>query len=170
MKTELKYGLITGIGLSIYVFVEYLLGFHTIYPDIGEYSGYFSAIIPVAAIFFSIKEKRNRSFNGIISFGQAFITGLVISVISAFILTAFFYFYNNNINPEGINYLVEWKANQMREENYSEEEIVATIEEYNVRNNPMVIFAGTLGMGTLITIIFSFLLRRNTIPAAKGEV
>ena len=170
MKTELKYGLIAGIGVSVYVLLEYFLGFHTTYPEIGQYSGYFSAIIPIFAILYAIKEKRNRYFNGYITFGQGFITGLIVTVISAFIITGFFVIYNDFINPEGLKYISSWRAEQMRLENIPEEEIVASIEEYNAMYNPLVIFSGTFVMGLLITAILAFLLRRKDIPASPGEI
>ena len=169
MRTEIKYGLITGIGVCLYVLLEYVLGFHTTYPEIGEYSGYFSSIIPILAIFFAIKEKRDNAFGGVINFGQAFFTGLVVTIISAFIITAFFGVYNNYINPEGMEYLTQWKEQQMRAENISEDEIAATIEQYNAMNNPMIIFAGTFSMGLIITIIFAFLLRRSK-PQPQVEI
>ncbi|MGI8893549.1 MAG: DUF4199 domain-containing protein [Bacteroidia bacterium] len=170
MKTELKYGLLAGIGVSIYIFIEYLLGFHTTHPEIGQYSGYFSATIPVLAILFAIKEKRNRSFNGYISFGQGFITGTIVTIISAFIITGFFVLYNHSINPEGATYLSNWKSEQMRAENISEQEIAASIEEWNAMNNPLIIFTTSFLMGLIITVIFAFLLRRKKIAAAPGEV
>jgi hypothetical protein len=170
MKTELKYGLITGFGVSIYVMIEYLLGFHTTRPDIGEYSGYFSSVIPIVALLFAIKEKRSRSFGGYISFWQGFITGMVVTVISALIITGFFVVYNEYINPEGTRYISDWRAEQMREQNISEDAIAVSIEEYNAMNNPLFIFAGTFLMGLLITAILAFLLRRKKIPAVPGEI
>jgi len=170
MRTELKFGLIAGIGVSIYVLLEYLLGFHTTHPEIGEYSGYFSAIIPIVVILFAIRKKRDRSFKGLISFGQAFITGIIVTAISAFIITAFFVIYNDYINPEGMKNISNWKAEQMRLQSIPEEEIVASIEQWNAMNNPLFVFAGSFFMGLIITVIFALVIRKRTSPSVNTDI
>lgn len=170
MRTELKYGLIAGVGVSIYILFEYLLGFHTTSPEIGEYSGYFSAIIPIIVILFAIREKRDRSFNGVITFGQSFITGIIVTTISAFIITVFFVIYNDHINPQMMTNLSNWKAEQMRLENIPEDEIASSIEEWNAMYNPLFIFAGSFFMGLMITLIFSLVVRKKISPATPGDI
>src|SRR5258707_15625252 len=99
MRTEVKYGVITGIAVCSLVVIEYLMGFHTSRLEIGRYSGYFSMIIPFVTLFLAIREKRIETEEESLSVWQGIRTGVLVSFLSAVITAVFMLLYNNLINP-----------------------------------------------------------------------
>lgn len=93
------YGLLCGIGMTIWVMIEFLLGFHSTSLEIGQYSGFFSITIPAVFIYIALAEIQTKS-NGTLSISQSIEVGFYIALVSGIIFTIFLYFYVNHINPE----------------------------------------------------------------------
>ena len=80
-KTVLKFGVISGIISSVLMvatvpFID-RIGF-----DNGVYVGYTAITLSLLLVFVGIRSYRDNISNGTISFGKAFIVGLLISAIS----------------------------------------------------------------------------------------
>ena len=58
IRPELKYGLIAGGGVSLWFFAEYLLGLHTTRLALGEYSGRFSSLVLLIALWALLKKEK----------------------------------------------------------------------------------------------------------------
>ena len=168
MSTEIKYGLITGIAVCIWVFIEYLLGFHTANPEAGEFTGYFAFIIPIVTIFLGIKEKREMHYDGLISVSHGVKTGILISLYAGIISSVFYVVYYRFINPDYINIAIQFEKQRLETLGRSPAEISAQIEQTRMMFSPVYQFiAGlisTLLTGLLISIVLSLLLKR------KGKV
>lgn len=161
---EIKYGLFASFLLFIWMIIEYTLivpNFH----ELGSYIGIISIIIPVIAIFLGIKEKRDKTNFGYITFNEAFKTGITLTFIMAVMVVMFTYVYYEYINPGFVNYLAAEAEKNMIENNASREGINAavTIIRYqfslNIQVIQQLIFL-ILG-GTAITFIISSLLKRT---------
>ena len=165
MKTEIKFGLIAGIGVILWVMAEYFLGFHTTRFEIGRYSGYFSSLIPIAALYVALKTRRDKEQAGFLTIKQGVQSGFVISLIASVIITLFFLIYNNYINPEWIKLAMAWEKQQMLQHGASQAEIAAKMKQLEAMNSPMAQvlwgLVGTTGMGTLFSLVIAIVLKRK---------
>ena len=164
-KYEIKYGILTGAGICFWILLEFLLGFHSDKMNMGEYSLYFVVIIPLITIYRGIKEKRDSIFNGAISLNGGIKTGLMISLIAAVITAVFIIVYFNFIDPgffeRGIAYHAE-KLLKQKETGYEITDKLMDIKAaFSFVNQLLFGILGTVGIGFIISIIYSFVLRKN---------
>lgn len=169
MKPEIKYGLCTGAGLCLWLIAEYLLGFHTTRLEIGEYSGYFSCIVPLVMLFLMLKLKRDAALGGRLDLGQGIWSGVAASFIAGLIACGFMVVYNQFINPGWLDNALDWKVAQMRAQGLAEPDIRRQITFSRQANSPAGLIATTLAGMTLMGAIFSLgltlILRRRPRPS-----
>ena len=162
--TELKYGMFTSFILFIWMIFEYTLlvpNFH----ELGLYIGIVAILIPVIGIFLGIRERREKTNFGYISFGEAFRTGIVITFIVAVMIVLFTYAYYEYMNPNYVNYLAAETEKALIKQNARREEINAavTIIKYQFSFNVQIIqqLLFILLGGTAITFIVSMILKKE---------
>jgi hypothetical protein len=173
-KPEIKYGLIIGIGVSLFVLIEYLLGFHTKYLNIGRYTGYASTIIPIVGLYYAIRAKRLENPDKTITFKSAFITGLIASAIASVLISGFFFLYNTQINPGWINKALEADKKQLIKEGVKEKELESSMklrtELYSPQTQLTSVLFGTLINGAILTLIIAAIAARKAkTPPVKNE-
>ena len=165
MKPELKYGLLNSAGICLWVLLEYALGFHTTKMAIGQYTGYFSNIIPITMLFLAIRERRDKFNGGTLTFGQGMKTGILISLITAVIATIFMYFYYTAINPHFVELGIEFEKNKLIQSGMSEADIAARLESmkamYGLPFQLGAILVLTPVVGSVYSAIISAILRRK---------
>jgi hypothetical protein len=156
MKTEYRYGIACGLGLSGWVLLEYALGFHTTSMEIGQYSGYFSIIIPAVLIFSALRE-RQRMLNGSLTTVEGISVGFHVAIISAALFTLFMGLYTTVINPEWIDGMVEWQRRKLIIGGATDDQIEQFMDQNRRMNNPVgqavVSFIATTGLGVFFTLI-----------------
>ena len=171
MKPELKYGLIAGTGICLWIIVEYCLGLHTAHLEIGEYTGYFSNLIPVLTLFLLLRKKQSAIYDGRLTLGQGIASGLVASLVSASLVYCFMVIYNNLINPNWMDYALTAKVAQLRAHGVAEVNIRQQIKFYQQANSPVGLISTTLlgltVMGGLISLVLTLILKfRPPTPRA----
>lgn len=167
LKTEIKFGIITGTGLCLWILAEYLLGLHSTRMHIGEYTIYFSVIIPMVTIYLGLKEKRDKRLNGKFSFRSGIKAGLMISLIAAIITTLFLIFYFNYINPQYADIGVAFYKGKIIQSGKTA--IQQTEELENIKrmfgfiNQLLFGVIGTIGTGLIISAGVSYFLKKKHI-------
>lgn len=163
MKTEVKYGVLFAAIVIVYVMIEHFLGLNTTRHDIGQYSRLAGVIVPILAIFFGIKAKRDKELNGVMTFGQGVKTGFLIAVIQTTLTTIWFLFYSTVINPEYLDTMLAFEGSQMLAAGTPEGVIAADVESKRAffRVPYFQIFQLVLGIayGVVIAVVVSFFLR-----------
>ena len=156
MLLEYRYGLLCGTGLSIWILVEYALGFHTTSLEIGQYSGYFSIVVPIIVIYAALKEQNSKT-NGVITVKECINIGFQIAIYSAALFTLFLYIYTAYINPEWLNSVVEWQRKKLILSGASNDEIGRFMDKNRRMNNAVgqgvMNFISTTGIGVFVTLI-----------------
>lgn len=156
MRSEYRYGIYCGLGLSGWVLLEYAFGFHTTSLKIGQYSGYFSMIIPAVLIYTALHDRR-ESQNGILSVKEGINLGFHIAIISAALFTLFMVIYNRYINPDWIDSMVEWQRRELILNGATDDAIGQFMKQNRKMNNPLgqaiVSFIGTTGLGVFFTLV-----------------
>lgn len=161
---EVKYGLFTSFILFVWMVIAYSLlipQFHAL----GFYIGIFAILTTIVGIFFGIREKRDKTNFGHISFNEAFKTGMIITIITAVLMVLFIYIYYEYINPDYLNFLAAETQKSLMESNAGREEInnAITIVRYQYSLNVQLIqqLLFILIGGTAITTIVSLILKKT---------
>ncbi|MBS3142848.1 DUF4199 domain-containing protein [Candidatus Woesearchaeota archaeon] len=167
IPTEIKYGTVIGVGVSAWVLLEFLLGFHTTRMHIGQYTGYLSIIVPILGIYFALKEIKKKEAFG---FWKGVKHGMLIVSLAAVIITVFFYGYNTVIHPGWLDRGIEYQTQQMRAQGISEGNITAMTHQmrvfYTSAAQYPAIFLGILLQGLILSLIIAVFMRTppNAIP------
>lgn len=165
MKTEVKWGLITGIGVCLWVLAEYVLGFHGERWQIGQWSGFLSIVIPIVTLTLALRHKRDHELGGALPWGAAIKSGAIISLITGIVTTIFMALYNRVINPGWMEYVLAQQRLQWAADGMSETEIATRVEGYEMLMSETVQIVSGLMMpivfGIILTVIITFLLRRG---------
>lgn len=155
MSPEFKYGLLSGVGISLWIAAEYALGLHTVHLEIGVYTGYFSLLIPIIALFFLLRKKRS---DGHLDLGASVISGLTASFLGALIVYGFNLAYNQWINPDWIDNALALKVATMRAQNVGEIEIRRVITTFRDANSALGLVTRVIVILTALGGIYSALL------------
>ncbi|MFA5833669.1 MAG: DUF4199 domain-containing protein [Bacteroidota bacterium] len=156
MNPEYRYGLLCGVEMSIWVLIEFALGFHTTSLEIGQYSGYVSVFIPIVVIYVALKEQQT-TLNVVLPLKAGINTGFQIAIISAAIFTLFLFLYNNYINPEWIDAMVQWQRKKLILSGATDDEIGRFMDQNRKMNNSLgqgiMSFISSTGLGVFVTLI-----------------
>ena len=84
-------------------------------------------------------------------------TGFQVAIISAALFTLFLYLYNNYINPEWIESMVEWQRKKLILGGATDDQIEHFMKENRRMNNSLgqglMSFISTTGIGVFVTLI-----------------
>ncbi|HYE59988.1 MAG TPA: DUF4199 family protein [Candidatus Kapabacteria bacterium] len=163
-KHELMYGVYIGLGVSVWVLLEFFLGFHTTRMELGQYSGFFSILIPIFFLMRALKEKRVEK-GGDLSLKEGIKTGVIVSFAAASVLTLFFWAYNTRINPSWMEHGLAFETKRLELSGVSPEEvqkrITAMKEVYTLPNQLLGVFVGTILQSIFLTLILTIIIRRG---------
>lgn len=141
----------------------------------GVLRGYASMILAFSLIFIGIKNFRDKHNNGVISFGKAFKTGLLIALVgssmyvAAWLVEYYFFF------PDFMDTYSEHMLNQARVEGATQMELDQQVSEMamykDMYQNPLFVilltYAEVLPIGVLIALVSALILKRK---AQDGNV
>jgi hypothetical protein len=165
IKTDVKFGILTGFAVCTWILTEFFLGFHTMRLSIGEYSSYFAVIIPMITLYFGIKEKRDHYYGGRITITAGIRTGLMISVISAIITTLFLIVYYNYINPDFIQIGLAFQKHRLMITGRTDLEIIKEMENiraiFSFTHQILYGILSTIGIGFVLSLAISFILKKR---------
>jgi hypothetical protein len=163
MKTEIKFGLILGLGICAYTTVAHLLGFYTNNILAGKYGDAAIILLPLVVLFLAIREKRN--LNASLTLLQGIKTGLLVALISFPISSSFLWIYHHYINPNWFEFILDYEQNSLLRAGVSEGEIASRLDLLRAGNSDFAQiiggFVGTLVLGFVLSFIFSLILRRK---------
>jgi len=165
IKTEIKYGIITGLIICLWQLSEFLLGFHTNKMNIGEYTTYFVVVIPIITIYMGIKEKRDKFYGGHISISRGIRTGLMISLVATLIVAVYLVFYFNSINPDFLDISIAYQKGKLLSRGKTGEQISLEMNRlrfiFSFVNQFLYGTLGLLTSGFIISFALSLFLKKN---------
>ncbi|HTB79866.1 MAG TPA: DUF4199 domain-containing protein [Opitutaceae bacterium] len=174
MKIYLTYGFAIMLGNALVTLVCYLLGFHSD-PDKVQTAGYIAALIGLAigitATTLGMRAKRNTTpSTEEFSFGQAFVTGFMITLFAALPSAAFHYVYLAFINPDFTGIIQQAQTAKLEAKGLSSEQIERAQNFIRPFLKPaaQAVFGiiGTLSWGTIISLIAAAFVKRPASPPA----
>ena len=168
-NTVLKYGLIGGIIVSLFMVIS--IPFMDENTDMGnaELLGYATMIVSLSTIYIGIRSYRNTVLNGTISFGNAFKIGLYIALIASTLYVVTWMILSEFFIPEFIETYWNSAVEKLNASGMSQAEIDQEMESMKsmmeLYKNPffkfLITYMEILPVGVLISLISAFILKKK---------
>ena len=176
-KFVLTYGLIAGAILSALMLLTIpfmdRIGF-----DRSMVLGYTSMVLAFLMVFFGVRSYRDRAAGGSVSFGRAFMVGLLITLVGTVCYVATWQFVYHKLTPDFLDRYAEYSLEKSRKAGADEAALARKakeLEDYKVQyRNPLVNVAYTflepLPVGLVFTLVTAGTLGRRRRPAQTGPL
>ncbi len=118
IKIELRYAMLNSILMLLWLSVEFLIGLQDNFIAWHPYVSILSVVIPIFCYRMAIKEK-TESLRGGISVRKAFISGLIITLISCVLVLPVQFIFHKLVNPAFFDTMIQYASqtgNQKPEE------------------------------------------------------
>ena len=154
-RLELKWAVIYTLFLLVWMVFERLMGCHDVH--IAKHHLYTLLIyLPTALVYYlALSDKRNNFYGGIITFKQAFICGLVLTIFIAFLAIPAQYIISTYITPQYFENVIAYAVQSGK----------ATPEEaasfFNLQSYMIQAVAGSLAFGLVLSALISIFVRRK---------
>jgi len=168
MKTLAIYGLVTGLVISGWMYLEFLAGFHG--SETGRYTGFAALLLTILGIYVGIRAYRNNVKAGKMNFWQGVLAGVIISIFAGLITAAFTFAYLRYINPGFVDYMVDLNRQTLVQRGATEVQVqsneIVTRELFQPLPQALRAFGGYVAAGCLFSLIISGLLKtkRQDVP------
>ncbi len=133
-----------------------------------EIIGYSTMVLSLSFIFFGIKHYRDNVNNGVVSFGKAFLIGLLIAILVGIGICVADYIYTTVINPNFATDYLDKSLKTLQEtltpEAYEikKAELTQQMQDYGSSSfMAFLMFATVVMIGVVISIISAFILQRK---------
>ena len=175
-KTVLVFGLIAGVILSVLMSIG--LAFHDqLGFDKAEVVGYTNMVAAFLMVYFGIRSYRDNVAGGSVSFGRAFVVGLLISLIATVCYVAVWEVIYFNFMPDYLDKYAVYALGKMKESGATAAQIAEKAKSLadlkQMYGNPLINVAMTslepLPVGILFTLVSAFALsrkKRTSVQAA----
>ena len=160
-KVVLTFGLIGGVILTVTMLVAFQ--FHEqIGFDRGVYVGYTSMELSFLMVYFCVQSYRDNVAGGSVTFGRAFMVGLMISLVIMASYVAIWEVIFYNFMPDYLDQYTVYALEQARLSGASADAITAQAEEMRkfgemYKNNPLINIAFTLLEPLPVALVFTLL-------------
>ena len=149
----MNFGAICGLTLIVVFFLLQTLGFAG--SGVENAITYFTTIL---FIFLGTRKFRDEYSGGIISYGKAVWSGVLISFYSAVLLGFFMYIFLQYIDTSTIEKILEQAEQNMLESGNSEEQIEMSMEYVKKFSTPGIISIMAILLNTFLGLVFSLII------------
>lgn len=167
-KTVLTFGLIAGAILSVMMLLT-LPFLDQIGFDKGAVIGYTSMVLAFLMVFFGVKSYRDNVAGGSVTFGRAFVVGLLITFVASTCYVATWQVVYRNFAPDFLDKYTAYAVDKAKKSGASEEQIAVQKKEMaefkELYKNPLVnvafSFLEPLPVGLVFTLVSAGVLSRK---------
>lgn len=156
LRTEIKYAFAFFVMTLLWMCMERLVGLHSTHIDKHYIYTNLVAIPAILIYVLALREKRNRDYRGIITYRQAFASGLVMTIFITILAPIAQYITSVYITPHFFENII----------NYSVTNNKQTLEQaqayFNLNNYMKESIIGAPFMGLLTTAIVSLFVRKKS--------
>ena len=173
-KIVLVFGLISGIIVSVLMYMMLPAQGEKMNFDRGMITGYITMIIALSTIFFGVKNYRDKVNAGHVNFGKAFLIGLYISLIASAFYVVTWELYFRTAGSSFMADYTQYTLGKMKSNGSSDAEVLKEAKEmktmWEAYQNPGVRYFMTafeiLPVGIVVSLICAAILKR---PKRKGN-
>ncbi len=164
-SSEVKSGLALGSAYFIWLLAEKFLGFHDIRLDYLPFVFWLFVLFPAIGINWAMKAKRDRFFDGNISFLESLKVGLVITIVMALSASLMKFIYVFLVNPLYYDNRIAHDKQMIEELDIAfadkEKMISKVLSENTLGSSMLQTLVFMLIIGLLITVFVSVMLKKN---------
>lgn len=155
IRTEIKWALIFILMMLGWMFFEKIAGFHGERIELHPIVSNFVAIPAIAIYVFALLNKRKKDYNGKMTYGQGFKTGLIITIIVTIFTPLTQYITSEIISPNYFANVIDYTVEQEMMSRSAAEEY------FNLKSYIIQSTIGALIMGTVTTAIVAIFTRKR---------
>ncbi len=152
-KIELKWGIISAIVFFGWLMVEKTTGFHDAKLRFQPFFGILFIFPHVITYYLALKDKKTNSYSNHVTWQQSFISGIIITVIFAFLTPMILYLFYHILNPDffknAVNQLI---ASDIKKKDFAE-------NYYNLESYIYTTIFNLLSTGIVIAATISYFLK-----------
>jgi hypothetical protein len=163
-KHSMTHGIILGLSLCVFEFTALYLGM-IFNPNLFN----IYVLLISVSVYIAIRKFRENNLNGLINFGDAFLTGLLVCGIAG-VVWAIYRFVQFKFTPGLIDSMISDFNTAIEQTTISKDEKQAYIQLYKLYMNPITIalmntFLLAMGMGgSIVSLLVSLILQRKELP------
>jgi hypothetical protein len=167
IQHTMTWGAITGIILIVYSLVLYLA--HQTY---NQALGFLSYILLIAGIIIGSIAYRDKILGGFISYKDAFLTGLLITIFAGILSSFFTFILIRYIDPSIVEQSIAQAEEKLMNKGLSEDQIEMAMEKTRqFIGTPLMVLVGLLSfafIGTIISLITAAIVKKESSPFDSG--
>lgn len=158
---EIKWALIFVVVMLLWMLFERLLGLHSEHIDKHATYTNFAAMPVVLIYILALLDKKKNFYGGYMPFKQAFMSGMIITLIVTLLAPLSQYITNTFISPD---YFENAKAYSISEGKLTESEAE---DFFNLRSYILMSAIGSLVMGIVVTFVVAVFVRSKYLRKDK---
>jgi hypothetical protein len=167
LQHTMTWGAITGIVLILYSVILYIAN-----QTDNRALGYLSYVLLLAGIIVGSYAYRDKVLGGKISYQQAFLTGLLITVFAGILSSFFSFILVRYIDPGVIEQIVAKTEEKLLNKGLNEDQIEMAIEgTRKFMGSPLMVVVGMISfaiIGTIISLITAAIVKKEGSPFDSG--
>lgn len=156
MKTAVKWGVILGVSVCLWTLAIHYMGFYTTRIGAGQKADVIATILPIASIVLALRERRGRLGRGL-RVSESLATGLVVGLVSVPITACFLWWYHHYMNPQWVDYLVQYQRETMTAKGATADAIVKAEETQRASARDSAQLLGALIGTTVISLVIALI-------------
>ena len=160
----INYGLITGAVMIVYSLILYIANLY-----MNRNLGYISYVFLVAGMGWGTFELRKKYENGLMTYGEAFISCFLIGLFAGILSTIYIFVFAKFINPGFINEILEQSRVQMQARNMNDDQIETAMEYTKRFTSPVWLviwgFVAYVFMSLVLGLIAAIFLKKTDSSA-----
>ena len=156
-KIEIKWAFIFIGSLLLWMLLERLAGLHDKHIDKHQYLTMLYSIVAIALYVFALLDKRKNFYNGVITYKQGFITGLIITVIVTIFSPLTQWVISSVITPDYFENVIKYSVETGYHKSIADAKVQFNLKSYIVQST-----VGALVMGIITTAIVAIFTRMKS--------
>src|SRR4030095_2135044 len=118
MSTAFKYAIITALAIFILSIILYITNLY-----LNQSASYISYLVLLVGLVFAVKNRRDKDLGGYITYGEAFKTGFLFSVITTIIVTVFSFIMMQFIATDMIDNILKTTEQRMIDKGMTDDQV-----------------------------------------------
>tara|TARA_R110000868_G_scaffold340552_1_gene601215 strand:+ start:4050 stop:4526 length:477 start_codon:yes stop_codon:yes gene_type:complete len=154
-RIEIKWAVIFSLATLLWMAFEKSMGWHDVLIEKHAIYTNFFAIIAITVYILALLDKRKVDYNGVMNWKQGFISGIILSVIVAFLSPLTQYVTSTFITPDYFTNIIKFvvDAGKMSQE--------AAESYFSFKSYVLQSFFGALTMGIVTSAVVAFFVKKQ---------
>jgi len=156
-SNALMYGLYVGLAFIIIFLLYYIFDVNIFKPAFGIVNLLVTMAVFIIGMVIAVKAYRDKYNGNVISFGQAFLSGLIMGIVAYLINALFSYLFFAYIEPGMLEQYIDKFAEMMSGQGLPEDQLNAILDRMESRMTPLKQLSSGLISGAVISLIVSLI-------------